>query len=60
MTQPESFFWASFLKPFIALVLFVFAAVLGRVILSLIPEGRIKRLLQKPVGGSLPNSRRGA
>ena len=60
MTQPETFFWASFLKPFVALFLFVGAALLGRLILRFIPDGRLKRLLQKPVGGSLPERRRSA
>jgi len=50
MGQTESFFWASFLKPFIALFLFVVAAVAGRAVLSLIPPGRLKDLLQKRIG----------
>lgn len=50
MTEQEGFFIALLLKPFVLIVLFVAVAVLARLIMSRIPEGRLKRLLAKRVG----------
>lgn len=38
------------IKPFVALALFLAAAIVARVITRLIPEGRLKRLLLRRVG----------
>ena len=53
-----SMFWVMLLKPFVGLVLFSAAFVIARGLLSLIPSGRIKRLLTRPIGFKSANPRR--
>jgi hypothetical protein len=43
-------FWAMVFKPLVAFVLFGLALWLARLLIGLIPEGRIKRLLTRPIG----------
>lgn len=43
-------FWAMVFKPLVALVLFGLALFVARLVMRLIPEGRIKRLLTRPIG----------
>jgi hypothetical protein len=42
---------ALLIKPLVLFLMFAFAYYLGKVILYFVPEGRIKRLLTRPVGG---------
>jgi hypothetical protein len=43
-------FWAMLIKPLVAVVLFGLALWLSQMVIALIPEGRIKRLLTRPIG----------
>ncbi len=43
-------FWAMLIKPLLAIVLFGLALGLARLVIDLIPEGRVKRLLTRPIG----------
>lgn len=42
-------FWANALKPFAAFVLLCIAAVVARLLFRLLPDGRLRRLLYKPI-----------
>lgn len=44
-----SMFWAMLIKSLVAFVLFGLALVIAWGVMSLIPEGRIKRLLGRPL-----------
>lgn len=48
--EQEGFFLAMALKPLFAIVLFAFVAVLARLILRAIPDGKLKQLLSRRVG----------
>lgn len=48
--EQENFLIAMAIKPLIAIVFFVFVAILARLILRALPEGRLKRLLSRRVG----------
>lgn len=50
MTEQEGFFMAMLIKPFVAFSMLFVAVILGRLILSKIPEGRVKSLLSRRVG----------
>jgi len=43
-------FLVMLLKPLVGLVLFGVVLCLARAIIALIPEGRVKRLLTRPIG----------
>jgi hypothetical protein len=43
-------FLAMLVKPLVALLFFGVALGVGRVVIALIPEGRVKRLLTRPIG----------
>jgi hypothetical protein len=43
-------FWAMVFKPLVAFVLFGLALWIARALMRLIPDGRIKRLLTRPIG----------
>jgi hypothetical protein len=47
-------FWAMLIKPFLAFVLFGLALWLARLLMRWIPDGRIKRLLTRPIGKGSP------
>lgn len=53
-----SMFWVMLLKPFVGLVPFFAALVIARGLLGLLPNGRIKRLLTRPIGFKSANPRR--
>jgi hypothetical protein len=53
-----SMFFVMLLKPLAGLVLFFAAFVIARGLLALVPDGRIKRLLTRPVGVRSANPRR--
>lgn len=48
--EQSNFFIALAIKPFVAFVLLFAAVLLGRWILSKLPEGRVKALLSRRVG----------
>lgn len=50
MTEQEGFFMAMLLKPFVMIVLMLVVMILARLIMSRIPEGRVKRLLSRRIG----------
>jgi hypothetical protein len=50
-------FWAMVIKPLLAVVVFGLALWLARLVIGLIPEGRIKRLLTRPIGRKTANRR---
>jgi hypothetical protein len=43
-------FLAMLVKPLVALVFFGLALGVARLVIALIPEGRVKRLLTRPIG----------
>jgi hypothetical protein len=43
-------FWAMLVKPLIAVAFFGAALGVARLVIALIPEGRVKRLLTRPIG----------
>lgn len=43
-------FWAMAMKPLVAVLFFGLALGLARLLMALIPEGRVKRLLTSPIG----------
>jgi len=47
-----SLFLALLLKPFVAVLFFLVAWSIARLLSKIIPEGRIKRALYSPIGGS--------
>lgn len=43
-------FWAMVIKPLVAVVLFGLALGLAQLVIACIPDGRVKRLLTRPIG----------
>ncbi len=50
MTEQDGFLLAMTIKPLVAIAFFLVAAILGRLILSMLPEGKLKKLLSRRVG----------
>lgn len=50
MSEQEGFWIAMAVKPLVAFVMLFTAVVLGRLILSKLPEGKLKTLLSRRVG----------
>jgi len=51
-------FFAMLIKPFLALVVFGLALGVANVIMRWLPEGRIKRMLSRPIGRGPSTPRR--
>jgi hypothetical protein len=50
-------FWVMALKGFVAVALFGIALGLSRLILAFVPEGRLRRLLTRPIGAGANRQR---